>query len=144
MKNGDRPRGYGPNIKPRNFRKKSKGTKRFSLAAVFAIVLDVPFLRTRATVKTETKELERFMIDSIAEEKNKKIPPGDYTSIAKQSLLQQFPDLQGIEADHIVDAKSYLKWNEDLKKTFGTRFTVKKVSWEIIYRFPQRQAAGGM
>lgn len=125
-------------------RQKPKGTKRFSPAAVFAIVLDVPFLRSRAVVKTEASELQRFMIDSVAEEKNKKIPPGDYLSIAKQSLLEQFPKLQGIEADHIIDEKSYLTWSEDLKKTFGARFTVRKVGWEIIYPYPQRQPAGGM
>lgn len=125
-------------------RQKPKGTKRFSPAAVFLIVLDVPYLRTRATVKTEAFELQCFMIDSVAEEKNKKIPADDYLSIAKQSLLQQFPKLQGIEADHIVDEKTYVTWSEDLKKTFGARFSVKKISWEIICRYPQRQLAGGM
>lgn len=127
-----------------NFEPGTKRKKRFSLEAVLAISLDVPFLRTRAAVKTEAFELQRFMIDSVAEGKNIKIPPEDYPSIAKQFLLQQFPKLQGIEADHIVDEKSYVHWSEDLKKTFGARFIVKKVSWEIIYRYPQRQPAGGM
>ena len=127
-----------------SMRQKPKRTKRFSFAAVVAIALDVPFLQTRATVNAEARKLERFMIESLAEEKDKKIPLGDYTSIAKQSLLQQFPKLQGINSDHIIDAPSYLKWSEELKKIFGARFGVKKISWEVIYRYPQRQLAGGM
>jgi len=107
-------------------RLKPKGSKRFSLAAVFAVVLDVPFLRTRATVNAEVKELEHFIIDSIAEARNIMVPPRDYTSIAKQSLLEQFPNLQGIKVDHVVDAEIYSKWSEDQKRIFGRRFTVKK------------------
>ncbi len=112
--------------------------KRFSSEAVCLVLYETPLLAQDSKVVQEARRMKNFMIDSVALKRKVKIPIDDYNCIARQGLIEQFDKLNGLEADDISDPASLKGWITSLEKILGKRPLVKKVSWELIYRYTPR------